>query len=1029
MKPRISAQILGLLAATLFQAAVVSAAEPLKALIIDGQNNHDWKTTTPILKQALESSARFTVAVATSPPAGQDQSDFNPKFADFDVVVSNYNGDLWSDQTQKDFVEFVKSGGGFVAVHAANNPFPEWKEYNQIIGLGGWNNRSEKDGPYIRYRDGQIVRDTSPGPGGSHGTQHAYEIIHRVTDHPIVQGLPEKWTHVKDELYDRLRGPAENLTVLATAFSSKDTNGTGEHEPVMMTIQYGQGRVFHTTLGHSPEAMTSAEFRAILCRGAEWAATGKVTLPIPKDFPGTDPFERIKTYTFDDDGAFLEDIAIAVRAAINDPAKRSAMEAKLIALLAPETPLACKTFVCRQLRLIGTDQSVDVLASMLRDEKLSDLARYALEGHPSKSVDKVLERALATTVGQTKIGIINTIGQRRDENSVKTLSPLFTEEDQAVVVATIHALGKIGGAQAYLQLISVKDGPADLLADAMLLCGDSLAEQGDAGQASQIYQKIFEDLGQLPRHRMAAIRGQLALKGEEALPMVLNLLSNDDAGIRSVAIEFVLGLPGRDVTEKLASQLKNLSADAQPDLIEALADRNDAAAVPALLAAAKHDDDAVRRAAIQGLGRIDNAADAVEPLLAVAARPPGEAGDVARRALAQMSGSGINPILVQKMRNADPAERLEALRALTARGAKAHVTDIFIAAEDVDPAVRFLAIESIGRLGAEQHYPLLVSIVALAESQEERDGGQDAILKLSDRVEAGPARVQPIISALTGSPVPGQVVCLSLLSKLGGDAALEAVRQAIQDKNPKVREAAVNALAQWPDAGPIDDLRGLLASAEHRSLRPLAIRGYIRLIGMPSDRTVSSTLELYETTMMLADELEVKRLVMAGVSELVEADALRYVESYAEDAEIGPDANKAARKIKKALEGPPIATASHGQGNVKNALDGDPGSRWDTGTPMKPGMWFMLDLKSQKLIKSVELDSKNSSGDYPRAYELYVSNNSNDMGRPVSQGEGDGPVTTITLAEPVRGRYVKVVQTGNTDGLFWSIHELKIDHE
>ncbi len=265
-----------------------SAAAPMKALVIDGQNNHDWKATTPLLKKALEEGGLFTVDVATSPANGQDMASFKPDFAAYNVVVSNYNGEPWPTQTQAAFVKYVKAGGGFVSVHAANNSFPEWKDYNEMIGVGGWGGRNEKSGSYVRYADGKIIRDSSPGTGGSHGSQHAFLVEIRDPHHPITAGLPLKWMHAQDELYDRLRGPGENLSVLATAYADPATKGSGHHEPMLMTIDYGKGRVFHTTLGHGVVAMKCVGFITTLRRGAEWAATGKVTQMVPKDFPTAD---------------------------------------------------------------------------------------------------------------------------------------------------------------------------------------------------------------------------------------------------------------------------------------------------------------------------------------------------------------------------------------------------------------------------------------------------------------------------------------------------------------------------------------------------------------------------------------------------------------------------------------------------------------------------------------------------------------------------------------------------------------------
>lgn len=262
-----------------------SAADKIKVLLVDGQNNHDWKRTTPVLKQILDEPGIFHVEVNTAPGAGGDLKSWSPKFSDYAVVVSNYNGESWSPQTQADFEKFVRGGGGFVSVHAADNSFPDWPAYNEMIGLGGWGNRSEKSGPYLRLRDGTWTPDMTPGPGGSHGAQHEFVMTTRAPEHPIMKGLPSAWMHRQDELYNRLRGPAHNVTVLSSAFSPKEKGGTGEEEPLIMVIPFGKGRVVHDALGHGMEAVHCQGFAVTLQRSVEWAATGKVTQKIPADFP------------------------------------------------------------------------------------------------------------------------------------------------------------------------------------------------------------------------------------------------------------------------------------------------------------------------------------------------------------------------------------------------------------------------------------------------------------------------------------------------------------------------------------------------------------------------------------------------------------------------------------------------------------------------------------------------------------------------------------------------------------------------
>jgi len=210
---------------------------------------------------------------------------FKPAFARYDVVILNYNGDSWARETMTAFEDYMRNGGGLVSVHAADNSFPAWVEFNKMIGVGGWGNRTQDSGPMIRWRDGkQVLEVGTPGGRGTHGKYFSWEVELRNSEHPITKGLPPVWLHARDELYSMLAGPAQNVTVLATAKS--DTSH--QDEPILMTISYGKGRVFHTTMGHDVESMKDVGFVTTLNRGAEWAATGRVTIPIPAAFPTTD---------------------------------------------------------------------------------------------------------------------------------------------------------------------------------------------------------------------------------------------------------------------------------------------------------------------------------------------------------------------------------------------------------------------------------------------------------------------------------------------------------------------------------------------------------------------------------------------------------------------------------------------------------------------------------------------------------------------------------------------------------------------
>jgi len=268
------------------------SAQTTPVLLIDGQSNHDWQHTTPLLKKILEETGLFRVEVWTTPPKGSDFSSFHPPFDRFKAVISNYNdfggGSAWPADVQAAFERYVKGGGGFISYHAADNAFADWPAYNLIIGIGGWEGRDEKSGSYWYFRDGKLVSDPTPGPAGAHGARKPFQITVRDRNHPITRGLPEVWMHAADELYNHMRGPGENMTVLATAYSDPQNHGTGHDEPMLMALRYGQGRIFHTTLGHDAEAIRSVDFIVTFARGVEWAATGKVTQKAPPDFPKAD---------------------------------------------------------------------------------------------------------------------------------------------------------------------------------------------------------------------------------------------------------------------------------------------------------------------------------------------------------------------------------------------------------------------------------------------------------------------------------------------------------------------------------------------------------------------------------------------------------------------------------------------------------------------------------------------------------------------------------------------------------------------
>ena len=372
----------------------------IKALIVNGQMNasHNDKKSTPIIEKILEVTGVFNVEIETTPAKGIDMSTFKPKFSDYDVVVIDYDGDEWPEETKTSFVDYMKKGGGLVVVHSSDNAFPNWKEFNEMIGLGGWNGRNEKDGPYVFWKKGEIVRNDTIGSAGHHGEQVPVLVETRNFEHPIMKGLPTSWVHAPDELYGNLRGPGLNMDILATAFSDTKTGGTGKNEPVLFTIKYGEGRIFHTVLGHvngnGPfEQFQCAGFIVTLQRGAEWAATGEVLQEIPAEFPNFSGYtiwpnykplsleelvNEIKKYKLGDSEENLTALTLRIKKSDQKPETLDKYEKVMIEILESNATDDAKNYICRELGLCGTEKCVPALEKLKSNKNCGEMAEYAL---------------------------------------------------------------------------------------------------------------------------------------------------------------------------------------------------------------------------------------------------------------------------------------------------------------------------------------------------------------------------------------------------------------------------------------------------------------------------------------------------------------------------------------------------------------------------------------------------------------------------------------------------------------------------
>jgi HEAT repeat protein len=913
--------------------SVGSPAPPvIKTLIITGQNNHAWKASSPVLEQILDDSALFEADTATSPSRGEDMDKFAVDFSSYRLVVLDYNGDDWAEPMKKAFLDFVRSGGGVVVYHAADNAFPKWKEFNQIIGLGGWGNRDEKSGPYVFWQRDKVVRDESPGVGGYHGDQHAFMVVNRDTSHPITEGLPEKWMHARDELYSLLRGPGENMNILATAYSDPATRGTGRDEPVLFTISYGNGRIFHTALGHAmgdgpSPALQCAGFIVTFLRGAEWAATGKVTQEIPGDFPavfredGTPDdirlwpdyrppdlkkiLEQVSTYDYGKDEEVLAHLRDYVRAHRNSAKSKKECEDQLVDFLKSGATLVAKQAACRHLQEIGSAASVPVLGKMLLQEQTSDMARYALEKITGSDAEEALVRGLAESNGKIQLGIITSLGARGAKSSVSYLEKMISGTDERAAIASVKALGKIASPEASAVLArSIFQTTGQLknqIASSFLHCGNKHLADRDWEVAAKIYEQLLQN--ELPLSiRQAAIRGRIASSGDKAREMILDAIKGKDEDWYAPAIAMVKDFYDTSSLQDVHTLLPNLAAESQVQLLEVLSRFRSEGVRASVVEAAKSPDLLVRIAALKALENAGNYT-VVEFLVSHAAQAKGEEQVVARTSLWGLRcGRANSTILTSLVKNLDEPIQHELIQAVGERRIKEGVNLLMSRAQYSSDRNRQQAIRGLKNIATPTDLPGLVRILLGMNKDADQLEMANAIASVASQSPRSIGRARAVMDKLESvTDVKGRKALYRTLGKIGENSSLPVLRTALQDGHPEVKDAAVRALAEWPTAAVIEDLLHVAKTSETPVHRVLVLQAYIRMIGMEPYLLPESAVRSLKEVLDLARPEE-KKLILGILPIFASPNALELAELLLQEKEVEAEARLAVQKIKEKLQ-------------------------------------------------------------------------------------------------------------------------------
>ena len=540
-------------------------------------------------------------------------------------------------------------------------------------------------------------------------------------------------------------------------------------------------------------------------------------------------FAALTTYRAGQDNAALFVLESFANKVSDDSARRAAAAERFAGIVSdPQTSDEAKLFAVKQLKLLAGDAQVPLLAKLLDDPKTTDDARLALQTLPGPRATEALLAALDRLQGVPLAGVINSLGARREAAAVAKLTPLLDSAERVVVTATLHALANIGTPAAGKSLADFPPAPALEAAwfDALLLAAANLS----AKQPSSAYAlcgQIWKSTSPAAP-KPAALAGIVRADAAKAMPVLLESLRSTNSVLQGVAATLVAGLKDASLLRKVAALLPQLSPRGQALLCDALAATGDRKLADAVLPLTSSQDEPVRLAAISALGRIGSRAQ-VETLLQFSASEQAAIRTAARKSLSVLNAPDVNTRLVALAAEGPVGGRVEAIRALAARNAVVAVDGLFVATGDGDAAVQRAAIEALGSLVAPEDYPRLVQLLLTQAGKPASQAAVQAVVAASKRVSDNALRVKPAVEAFAVASPAAKTALLEVLGASGGSEALVVVAGALKDADASVREAALETLAEWPDASAAKDLLAAAQAADSDAVRAKAWSAYVRL--------------------------------------------------------------------------------------------------------------------------------------------------------------------------------------------------------
>ncbi len=583
--------------------------------------------------------------------------------------------------------------------------------------------------------------------------------------------------------------------------------------------------------------------------------------------------------------------ALAALAARPAPAADDT-EAALIDVLQSNAPAAEKAITCKRLVTVGTKECVPALAALLPDKELSSWARIPLEAIPDAAAGAALRQALGTLEGRLLVGVINSLGVRRDADAVDALASRLVDADLEVASAAAVALGRIGNAAAtaVLQpaLTTAPDAVRGAVAEACVYCAEQRLAAGDRAAAVSLYDQVRA--APVPKPRiLEATRGAIVARDSAGVPLLVEQLESADRALFSIGLSTARELAGPEVTAALVGELSKVAPERQALLLQALADRGDKSSLPAVLEAARSGPEAVRVAAIDVVPALGDAA-CIPALLDLAAAAEPAVAQAAGRALQTLPGEAIDAELTGRLAQAQGSARRALIEAVGQRRIEAAVPALLQAVHDSDTQIRAAALTALGATVTAEELPVLIQFVVSAAEDE---GARKALLTACIRMPDREACAEQLIGAMTKAPPAAQVAFIEVLGAMGGARALGALSAAAKEGHDALKDAATQQLGKWMtvDAAPV--LLEIARVAREEKYRSRAVRAYLRIAKQIETRP-EARVELCQKILPLCRRDDEKTLLVTALEPKPTAAGLKLVASLLPQASVRDEAGRAA---------------------------------------------------------------------------------------------------------------------------------------